>query len=164
MHRSFWRLRSRRSKSDRIRCLDHDRSELLTDSVVWLYQLSSSEWDQALYRLSVSEGERVAWPVGKKQTAREPEPGDRIVCWWAKTSAPEYGIIGWGVIDGESYGAGIRWHPRPPSDRWSMAPLTSPDLEAAIDKVRGGMRQATLFAAEGDDAVSLMAAIRAADQ
>lgn len=135
----------------------------MAESVVWVYQLASSEWDQESYRLSVSEGERVAWPIGRKQTAREPAPGERIMCWWAKTGAREYGVIGWGVIDGESYGAGIRWHPQPPSDRWSMSPITSPELEAAIDAVRGGMRQATLFAAEGVKALNLIAEIRAAD-
>jgi hypothetical protein len=135
----------------------------VAEPVVWIYQLSSAEWDQDRYRLSVLEGERVAWPIGRKQTARDPAPGERIVCWWVKTGAPEHGIIGWGIIDGESYGAGIRWHPHPPSDRWSMAPLTSPDLETAIDAVRGRMRQATLFAAEGDKALGLIAAIRATD-
>lgn len=132
-------------------------------SVVWVYQLSSAEWDQESYRSSVAQGERVAWPIGRKQTAREPAPGERIVCWWAKTGAPEFGVIGWGVIDGESYGAGLRWHPQPPSDRWAMSPLTSPQLEAAIDSVRGRMRQATLFVAEEDKAVELVAAIRAAN-
>lgn len=135
----------------------------MSDPIVWVYQLSSAEWDQSAYRLSVSQGERVAWPVGRKQTKREPAPGERIVCWWAKTGAPEYGVIGWGIIDGESYGAGIRWHPQPPSDRWSMSPISSVELEKAIDSVRGAMRQATLFLAEGEKAVNLLAAIRTSD-
>lgn len=133
------------------------------EPVVWLYQLSSAEWSQAAYRLSVSQGERVAWPVGRKQTKREPAPGERIVCWWAKTGASEYGVIGWGIIDGESYGAGIRWHPQPPSDRWAMSPLASPQLDTAIDAVRGKMRQATLFAAEGERALALLTSIRESD-
>lgn len=135
----------------------------MADAAVCIYQLSSSEWGQGAYRLSVLEGSGVTWPVGKKQTELEPEPGDRIVCWWAKASAPEFGVIGWGVIDGSSYGAAIRWHPRSPSDRWSMSPLNSPELDSAVDKVRGGMRQATLFVAEGLNARQLVQAIRSAD-
>lgn len=34
-----------------------------------------------------------------------------------------------------------------------MSPLTSPRVEAAIDSVRGRMRQATLFTAEGEEAL-----------
>lgn len=135
----------------------------MAESVVWVYQLSSSEWDQESYRLSVSEGEPVTWPLGEKQAARQPAPGERIVCWWTKTGSAEFGVIGWGVVDRSSYGAGVRWRPKPPSDRWSMSPLTSPELEAAIDTVRGRMRQATLFVAEGANALRLIAAIRGAD-
>jgi len=135
----------------------------VNSAVVWVYQLSSKEWNQDLYRLGVLEGERVAWPVGKKQSELEPEPGERIVCWWAKTGAPEFGVVGWGVIEGSTYGEGIRWRPRSPSDRWSMSPLRSPEIEAAVDKVRGKMRQATLFAAQGEDAVRLLEAIKSAD-
>lgn len=134
--------------------------------VVWVYQLSAGDWDwdQNSYRLEVAEGERVAWPVGKKQTKREPQAGERLVCWWAKTNAKEYGVMGWGVLDGQAYGAGIRWHPYPPSNQWAMSPLRSDHLEAVIDKIRGRMRQATLFVAEGDLAIELLDAISEADR
>ncbi len=134
--------------------------------VVWVYQLSTGDWDwdQNSYRLEVAEGERVSWPVGKKQTKREPQAGERLVCWWTKTNSFEHGVMGWGVLDGQTFGAGLRWHPYPPSNRWAMRPLLSDELEAVIDKIRGRMRQATLFAAEGDLAVELLDAIRDADR
>lgn len=135
----------------------------VAEPVVWLYQLSTSDWDQNSYRIEVAEGERVAWPVGRKQTKRDPQAGERIVCWWAKTGSREYGVIGWGVLDGHTYAAGIRWHPYPPSNRWAMSPLVSAEVERIIDQVRGTMRQATLFAAEGELALELLAAIRTAD-
>lgn len=133
-------------------------------TVVWLYQLSSAEWSQGEYRLGVNEGQFVAWGVGAKKGSIEPEPGDRIVCWWAKTGSPEYGVIGWGTIHGETYGGGIRWMPHPPTERWSMSPLLSDELEAVVDKIRGGFKQATMFLAENDDAVELISAIRDADR
>lgn len=139
-----------------------------TEPVVWVYQLSTGDWDwdQNSYRLEVAEGERVAWPVGRKQgTKREPQAGERLVCWWTKTnSLKEYGVMGWGILDGQTYGAGIRWHPYPPSNQWAMRPLRSDRLEEVIDQIRGGMRQATLFLAEGDLAVELLDAISEADR
>ncbi|MDQ3756533.1 MAG: hypothetical protein M3394_01625 [Actinomycetota bacterium] len=136
----------------------------MTEPIVWLYQLSSKEWDQASYRLSVSEGERVAWPVGQMRSSREPLAGERIVCWWARKGAPEYGVIGWGVVEVTHYGSDIHWRPKPPSDRWAMAPINSPELDEAVKAVRGGMSRATLYVAEGTTAIDLIAAIRAADR
>jgi hypothetical protein len=138
-------------------------AQVSTSTALWIYQLSSGEWDQGEYRLGVTEGHFVSWGVGSKKGSLEPEPGDRIVCWWAKTGAPEYGVIGWGVIHGETYGGGIRWLPHPPTDRWSMSPLVSGELEAIVDKIRGGFKQATLFLAEDEDAMALISAIKAAD-
>ena len=133
-----------------------------SSTVVWLYQLSSAEWDQDSYRLEVAEGDRIAWPIRSKRSSLEPEPGQRIVCWWAKSGTLEYGVIGWGVVESTTYGTDLRWRAIPPSDRWAMSPITSREIESAVDKVRGKMRQATLFAAEGSLAVELIAAIRAA--
>jgi hypothetical protein len=135
----------------------------MEDTVVWIYQMSSAQWDQASYRSSVAEGGHIAWPIGRKQTSRDPSPGDRIVCWWVTTGAAEFGVIGWGIIEGDAYGGGLVWNPRPPSDRWAMSPLISPELEDVVDQVRGGMNQATLYAAEGDIGRELLNAIRNAD-
>jgi hypothetical protein len=44
-----------------------------------------------------------------------------------------------------------------------MSPLVSGDLEAIVDKIRGGFKQATLFLAEDEDAMALISAIKAAD-
>jgi hypothetical protein len=135
----------------------------MKDTVVWIYQMSTKQWDQGSYRSSVAEGGHIAWPIGQKQTSRDPSPGDRIVCWWVKTGAPEFGVVGWGIIEGPAYGGGLLWNPRPPSDRWAMSPLISAELEDVVDRVRGGMRQATLYVAEGDIGRELLNAIRNAD-
>jgi hypothetical protein len=84
------------------------------------------------------------------------------VCWWAKSGALEYGVIGWGVVESTTYGTDLRWRSAPPSDRWAMSPITSPEIEAVVEKIRGKMRQATLFAAEGALAVDLIQSIKAA--
>jgi hypothetical protein len=136
----------------------------MEDTNIWIYQLSSEEWSQSSYRSSVTEGGHVAWPIGRKQTKVDPEPGDRVVCWWVKTGAKEFGVVGWGVIEGAAYGGGLLWNPRPPSDRWSMSPLISPELEKLLDKIRGGMNQATLYLAKGGVARDLLMAIRNADR
>ena len=53
--------------------------------------------------------------------------------------------------------------PRNPSDRWSMSPLRSTTVEAVVDRIRGKMRQATMFLATEEDGLDLLAAINAAD-
>ena len=132
-------------------------------TAVWIYQLSSGEWSQGEYRLEVREGHYVSWGIGSKRGSRDPEPGDRIVCWWAKTGATEYGVIGWGTVHGETYGGGIRWIPHSPTDRWSMSPVQSDELDDVVNRIRGGFNQATMFLANDADALDLLAAIRSAD-
>ena len=97
----------------------------------------------------MTEGQLVTWPVGSRKTSRQPRAGERIVCWWVKTGSPEYGVIGWGTIYGQTYGGGIRSTPHPPTARWSMSPLTSDKVEDIVDRIRGGMKQATMFCAQG---------------
>ena len=136
----------------------------MTDrSVVWIYQLSSAGWSQEEFRLDVRERELVSWPVGSSQSSELPRPGERIILWWAKSGAAEYGVIGWGTIHGESFGHGVRWLPHPPTDRWAMSPLRSPEIEAAVNEIRGSFKRLTLFRAEGSDAIALIEAIKAAD-
>jgi len=45
---------------------------------------------------------------------------------------------------------------------WAMSPIASPEIEAVVERIRGKMRQATLFVAEGSLAVDLIQSIRAA--
>ena len=88
----------------------------------------------------------------------------RRACWWAKTGATEYGVVGWGTYVGAAYGDDIRWIPHPPTDRWSMSPLCSDELEGIIDRIRGGFNNATMFLASPEDSADLTAAIKAADR
>lgn len=45
-----------------------------------------------------------------------------------------------------------------------MSPPCSDELESIVDEIRGGFKQATLFLAEGDNAIALIEAINAADR
>jgi hypothetical protein len=77
--------------------------------------------------------------------------------------SPGVGVIGWGTIHGGTFNGGIRWLPHPPTNRWSISPVRSKEIEDLVDEIRGGFKQATLFLAEGDAAADLISAIREAD-
>jgi hypothetical protein len=126
-------------------------------SEMWLYQMSEDWYPRGGYRLDIWEGALIAWDTGKV-VGGHPEPGDRILCWYSKTVSDEPGVWGWGVImssDDES----IRWKPVFPLDHLKLAPLFDDDLNDCIDRIRGKMRQGTMWRMSADDAEYLTARV-----
>ena len=120
---------------------------------MWLYQMSQAEWPEAQFRLEIWEGGSVYWPTRRVVGKSRPQPGDRMVCWYAQTGAALPGLVGWGLVlaympDREE----ICWRPVVPSDELKMAPLFDNDLAIWVDKVRGRFKQSTMWQMSEDAA------------
>ena len=61
----------------------------------WLYQLDSTNWSPERYRLEIWEGERWAWPVGRKTVKGQdtPKPGDVVVFFHAPSVFPSNRLV-----------------------------------------------------------------------
>jgi hypothetical protein len=129
---------------------------------VWLYQMSEKTWPAAQYRAEIWEGGTVYWPSRQiRAKGATPEPGDRLLCWYARTDAEAPGLCGWGVVLGfNDDREEIIWRPAAPADALKMRPLFDADLTARVDAIRGKFRQATMWQLDPDDAVYLLDRVR----
>jgi hypothetical protein len=122
-------------------------------SDMWLYQMSETYWPAAQFRATVWEGETIYWPTGRVRSEDRPQPGDRLLCWYAPTGASLPGVVGWGVVLGYSSDREeLIWRPAPPTDALKMHPLFNDDVVKRVDGIRGGFRQATMWPMSTDDA------------
>jgi hypothetical protein len=115
---------------------------------VCLYQMSHKDWPPERYREEVWERELVSWPAGRVIGKSEPEPGDSMILWYAKTGNPDPGLYGWGVIVGTSAIQNrkrVRWRPVSPSDYLKMNPILDDEIAGIIDQIRKGMPRATMW-------------------
>jgi hypothetical protein len=115
---------------------------------MWLYQLSPGLWSPERYRLEIWEGERWNWPVGGKSGAGQvPKPGDTVVFFYAPSGGTDPGFYGWAVV--------LEWHepassqlyfrPTAPSDSLKMFPWWDRSAEQIANRIRGKMKQRTLW-------------------
>ena len=66
---------------------------------MWLYQIDAQNWSPQRYRLEIWEGERWAWPVGRKVLqGKEPQPGDIVVFYNTPSGGKDHGFYGWSVV------------------------------------------------------------------
>ncbi len=90
----------------------------------WLYQCDQSSWSPNEYRQDIWEGAQQRWPVGRKTpNDAEPQPGDVMAIFYAKSGGIDPGFYGWAVI--------LRWdqekkdvifRPAAPGDHLKMNP------------------------------------------
>ena len=122
-------------------------------SDMWLYQMSETQWPAGQFRATVWEGSTVSWPTGNVRSSDRPEPGDRLLCWYARTGASLPGVVGWGVVLGYSpERTEILWRPAPPTDALKMHPLFDDEIVDRVEGVRGRFRQATMWQMSRADA------------
>jgi hypothetical protein len=125
----------------------------------WLYQMTSNDeepWSPNEYRMEVWEGTPITWPVGKiiyrdqEKIAR----GDKVVFFFTKTGNDEPGFYGWGIIlevvESKTRNR-LKFQVCPPSDYRKIAVAWDSQLSKLVDKVRGGMTQATMWSLKDDE-------------
>lgn len=120
--------------------------------------MSPKVWSPAQYRLDIWENQPWAWPVGViSGQGNKPAPGDILVTYFAKAGGTDPGFYGWAVIlDWRSAAAAqIRFKPVAPSDSLKMCPWWDKEAEAIADKIRGNMKQRTLWLVDNDLATQL---------
>ena len=114
---------------------------------MWLYQIDAQNWSPQRYRLEIWEGERWAWPVGRKVLqGKEPQPGDIVVFYNTPSGGKDHGFYGWSVIL-EWYGGGTEMYFRPvaPSDLLKMHPWRDDAAQDLANRIRGKVKQGTFW-------------------
>lgn len=122
----------------------------------WLYQMSQKLWDPQRYRVEIWEGERWAWPV-KSGAGHEVMPGDTVVFFYAPTGGPDPGFYGWAVVLEwlETAESQLRFRPVAPSDHLKMHPWWDANAAQLADRIRGKVKQGTLWPVGDGDAKEL---------
>lgn len=125
---------------------------------VWLYQMSADGYSPEEYRETVWEGEVTRWPAGNVRTSSRIKisPGDILIFAFAKTGTREPGLYGWGVVLKYKEEAGnIYFRPSRPSDYLKMNPIWDNEVSNMLDKIRGSMKQGTMWEVTSDDATNI---------
>lgn len=113
---------------------------------MWLYQINQELWSPQRVRLELWEGERWSWPTRKFRTAERPEPGDTVVFYCAKSGGSDPGFYGWAVATEFYEDAEVLYFtPAAPTNYLKMTPWWDEEAEALADRIRGRMKQATLW-------------------
>lgn len=114
----------------------------------WLYQMTIPKWYPEDYRLEVWEGRPIIWEVGDISPRGQGEisPGDNIILFFSINGNDYPGIYGWGVIYGLNKGKfTVTFQVTPPSDYLKTDPIWDNEIEKLINKIRGKMRQKTMW-------------------
>jgi len=110
--------------------------------------MNQEYWPPSQYRLDIWEGERWNWGYNRKFGDCDPEPGDRIVFFYAPTGGDDPGIYGWAIIlrhveeEGENR---IYYRPVAPSDQLKMNPWWDDEASQLVDEIRGKVKRGTLW-------------------
>jgi len=113
----------------------------------WMYQLNQKNWPPRRFRLEIWEGERWVWPVGKRLVRDElPEPGDTVVFFYAPSGGNDPGFYGWAVVlEWLEDGSLLYFRAASPTDHLKMHPWWDNNAQKIADKIRGKMKQRTLW-------------------
>jgi len=118
---------------------------------MWLYQMDQGQWPPNSYRLDSWENERWTWPVGRITSTDRPKPGDRLVLFYAPSGGIEPGFYGWAVVlEWHEDGRGMYFRPVSPSDHLKMHPWWDADAKDIANRVRGKVKQGTLWPVPDD--------------
>ncbi len=132
---------------------------------MWLYQMNQKQWPPESYRLDIWENERWTWQVPtvrRRGSTRGPEPGDRVVFFYAPAGGPEPGFYGWAtVLDWHDDERGMYFRPVSPSDHLKMHPWWDHAAREIADEVRGKVKQGTLWEVPDNLAKKICAGITA---
>lgn len=131
---------------------------------MWLYQMNQKQWPPGSYRLDIWENERWTWPVGKKSSRRSPQLGDRVVFFYSPSGGSEPGFYGWAIVldwRHDEEGQRIYFRPVVPSDHLKMHPWWDDAAREIAERVRGKVKQGTLWEVPEELTVAISAGITA---
>ena len=128
---------------------------------MWLYQLNPQDWPPETFRYEIWERERWHWSYGKKRGTASPAVGDTVVFFYAPSGGTDPGIYGWAVIERCDADSGALYFiPVTPTDHLKMDPWWDDQAKAAVNDIRGAMKQATLFQVPPDQVSVIRAGVR----
>ncbi len=129
---------------------------------MWLYQMDQQQWPPNSYRVDIWQNERWTWPVGRKRSTGSPEPGDRVVFFYAPSGGIEPGFYGWAIVlDWHEDKRGMYFRPVATSDHLKMHPWWDAAAEEIANAVRGKVKRGTLWKVRDDLAKKISAGIAA---
>jgi hypothetical protein len=113
----------------------------------WMYQLNQQNWPPSRYRLEIWEGERWVWPVGQRSVGgKSLNSGDTIVFFYAPSGGNDPGFYGWAVVlEWLEDNSHLYFRAVAPSDHLKMHPWWDKNAQQLADKIRGKMKQRTLW-------------------
>jgi hypothetical protein len=114
----------------------------------WLYQMSAQldpKWGPAEYRAQAWEDTPITWPT-HRVTGGVPAIGDVVVTFFAPSGNPDPGIYGLGIITNVFPSRDhFEFRLCPPSDQLKTVPMWDTRLKRLVDRVRGRVKQGTLW-------------------
>ena len=130
----------------------------------WLYQMTNgSDWGVGEYRVQVWEGRIIDWPAGKitGRNGAKPQKGDSILLFFAPSGNRMPGVYGLGVITSYSPRRNrITFRASRPSDYLKLDPIWSKATRSTMDRIRGRMKQGTLWWVPPNELVSIQSEVR----
>lgn len=132
---------------------------------VWLYQMTLDHYSPAKYRAEVIEGKLIDYFESGKISSKSkatPQPLDLVFFFFTPSGKlnPDPGIYGWGVISGHiGNPKKISFTPTAPSDVLKLHPLWNPAVKASVDRIRGPVKQGTMWEVESNDWVEIQRAV-----
>lgn len=114
---------------------------------MWLYQMNQDNWTPERYRLEIWENEKWVRRVYKifKQ-GNEIERGDTVIFFYTPSSGDEAGFYGWGIILEWDEDVGyLYFRSVSPTNYLKMIPWWDDKAKKIADKIRGKMKQGTLW-------------------
>lgn len=129
----------------------------------WLYQLNPKDWSPETFRFEIWEGQRWHWGYGTKRggSGEDPKIGDTVVFFYARTGGDDPGIYGWAVLDRcEPDAHRLYFVPAAPTNYLKMTPWWDKKAEQLTDRIRGSVKQGTLWFISSDDTKALRAGVR----
>lgn len=128
----------------------------------WLYQLNPQDWSPETFRFEIWEGQRWHWGYGNKRSPDVPEIGDTLIFFYAPSGGDDPGIYGWAVLERcDVENRMLYFIPVAPTNRLKMDPWwDEKETKQIADRIRGTMKQATLFPISLQDAKRIRGGIR----
>src|SRR5687768_10416340 len=129
----------------------------------WLYQMTAGpDWSLERYRVRIWEGKRITWPTGRvaRGSAGNIDGGQLLVLCFSKTGSEDPGVYGYGIVLSPPRGDRFSFRVVPPSDRLKADPAWNPGVEEWLDKVRGPVRQGTMWALNHEELTDIRQLVR----